>query len=115
VAQDRVGAVVERLNGWNQSAPTDPDERDGEQLGWQLAGQLGARIVPRQRGTETCKVLENFLTMVSTENASFCQNSFGKTIFTPKTASAGERPVSSLGCALSPTLLIFIVILLRIF
>jgi hypothetical protein len=27
----------------------DPDERGGEQLGWQLAGQLGARIVPRQR------------------------------------------------------------------
>jgi hypothetical protein len=24
----------------------DPDEGGGEQLGWQLAGQLGARIVP---------------------------------------------------------------------
>jgi hypothetical protein len=47
--QDRVGAVVERLKGWNQAAPTDPDEGGGEQLGWQLAGQLGARIVPRQR------------------------------------------------------------------
>jgi hypothetical protein len=31
-----------------------------------------------------------------------CKNSFGKTICVPKTASAGERPVSSLGCALSP-------------
>jgi hypothetical protein len=48
-AQDRVGAVVERLKGWNQAAPTDPDEGGGEQLGWQLAGELGARIVPRQR------------------------------------------------------------------
>jgi hypothetical protein len=27
----------------------DPDEGGGEQLDWQLAGQLGARIVPRQR------------------------------------------------------------------
>jgi hypothetical protein len=27
----------------------DPDEGDKEQLGWQLAGQVGARIVPRQR------------------------------------------------------------------
>ncbi len=25
-AQDHVGAVVERLKGWNQVAPTDPDE-----------------------------------------------------------------------------------------
>ncbi len=44
-AQNRVGAVVEGLKGWNQAAPTDPDKRGGEQLGW----QLGARIVPRQR------------------------------------------------------------------
>jgi hypothetical protein len=44
-AQNHVGAVVERLKGWNQAAPTDPDEGGGEQL----AGQLGARIVPRQR------------------------------------------------------------------
>ncbi len=29
-AQDRVGAVVERLKGWNQAAPTDPDEGGGE-------------------------------------------------------------------------------------
>ncbi len=48
-AQNRVGAVVEQLKGWNQAAPTDPDEGGGEQLGWQLAGQLSARIVPRQR------------------------------------------------------------------
>jgi hypothetical protein len=46
VAQDCVGAIVERLKGWNQAAPTDPDEGGGEQLSWQLAGQVGARIVP---------------------------------------------------------------------
>ncbi len=51
--------------------------------------------------------------MVSTENSSFCKNSFGKTICATKTASARERPVSSLSCALSPMFLIFIVILLR--
>ncbi len=49
VAQDRVGAVVDRLKGWNHAARTDPDEGGREQLGWQLAGQVGARIVPRQR------------------------------------------------------------------
>jgi hypothetical protein len=87
----------------------------GVQLGWQLAGQVRASIVPRQRMAETCKVLEKILTMVSTENSSFCKNLFGKTICAPKTAAAGERPLSSLGCALSPTLLIFIIILLRSF
>jgi hypothetical protein len=37
------------LKGWNQATPTDPDVGGGEQHGWQLAGQGGARIVPRQR------------------------------------------------------------------
>ncbi len=49
-AQDRIGAVIEWLKEWNDAAPTDPDKGGGgEQLGWQLAGQVGARIVPRQR------------------------------------------------------------------
>ncbi len=48
-AQNRVGAIVERLKGWNQAALTDLDEGGGEQLGWQLAGQVGSRIVPRKR------------------------------------------------------------------
>ncbi len=25
-AHDRIGAVIERLKGWNKAAPTDPDE-----------------------------------------------------------------------------------------
>jgi hypothetical protein len=37
--------------------------------------------------------------IVSTEISSPCKNSFGKTIGAPKTVSARERPVSSLGCA----------------
>jgi hypothetical protein len=49
MAQNCVGAIIERLKGWNQVAPTKPDEGGREQLGWQLAGQVGARIVPRQR------------------------------------------------------------------
>ncbi len=48
-AQDRVGAVEERLKGWNQATPMDPNKGGGEQLGWQLVGQAGAGIVPRQR------------------------------------------------------------------
>ncbi len=42
--QNHVGAVVERLKGWNQAAPTDPDEGGGEQLGWQLV--LGTLFDP---------------------------------------------------------------------
>jgi hypothetical protein len=81
---------------------TDPDEGDGEELSWQLAGQLGARIVPRQRDSKNIQVLEKFLIIESTEISSFCKNSLGNTTGAPKTASAGERPVSSLGCARSP-------------
>jgi hypothetical protein len=66
MAQDRVGALIEQLKGWNQATPTDTDKGGREQLGWQLAGQVGARIVPRQ---ETCKVLEKIWKMVSTESS----------------------------------------------
>jgi hypothetical protein len=44
-AQEGVGAVVERLKGWDDAAPKDPDEGGGE-VTWQLVWQLGARIVP---------------------------------------------------------------------
>jgi hypothetical protein len=47
------------------------------------------------------KVFEKCLKILSTENSSPCKNMFGKTIGVPKTASAGERPVSSLGCTRS--------------
>jgi hypothetical protein len=56
-------------------------------------------------GKETagaCKVLEKFLIIASTDISSFCKNSLDNTMGAPKTASAGERPVSSLGCARSP-------------
>ncbi len=51
MAQDGVGAVVERLERWDHTARTDPDNRGGDELGLQLAGQLGAKIVPRQRNS----------------------------------------------------------------
>jgi hypothetical protein len=42
------GAIVEQLERSDDAAATDPDEGGGEELGWQLAGQLGTRILPRQ-------------------------------------------------------------------
>jgi hypothetical protein len=48
-AQDSVGAVVERLKGWDDATPPDPDEGGREEFSWQLVRQLGARIVPSQR------------------------------------------------------------------
>jgi hypothetical protein len=56
-AQDGVGAVVARLKGWNDAAPTDPDKGGGEEVAWQLVWQLGARIVPRQ---EHARFWKNF-------------------------------------------------------
>jgi hypothetical protein len=32
VAQDSVGAVIEQLKGWDEAAPTDPDEGGGEEV-----------------------------------------------------------------------------------
>jgi hypothetical protein len=34
--QDGVGAIVERLKGWDDAAPTDPDEGSREDVAWQL-------------------------------------------------------------------------------
>ncbi len=49
MAQNGVAAVVEQVERWDHAAAMDPDEGGGEELGLQLAGQLDARIVPRQR------------------------------------------------------------------
>jgi hypothetical protein len=49
--QDSVGAVIERLKGWDDPAPMDPDKEGGEELAWQLAQQLGAGSVPGQRNS----------------------------------------------------------------
>ncbi len=60
--QDDVGAVAELLKGWDDAAPTDPDEGGGEEVAWQLVQQLGARIVPRHRNSqEHARFLKKFL------------------------------------------------------
>ncbi len=59
--QDCVGAVVERLKGWNQTALTNPDKGGREQFGWQLAGQVSARILPRQRKSRNMQGLGNIV------------------------------------------------------
>jgi hypothetical protein len=33
-------AVIEWLKGWDDAAPTDPDEGDREEVAWQLFPQL---------------------------------------------------------------------------
>ncbi len=35
-AQHGIGAVVERLKGWDDAALTDPDQGGGEEVAWQL-------------------------------------------------------------------------------
>jgi hypothetical protein len=50
-AQDGIGAVVERLKGWDDATPMYPDEGGGEEVAWQVIRKLGARIVPRQRNS----------------------------------------------------------------
>jgi hypothetical protein len=77
-AQDGVGAIIERLKVWDDAAC----------LSKETAG--------------TCKIFEKFLIIASTDISSFCKNSLGNTMRASKTASAGERPVSSLSCARSP-------------
>jgi hypothetical protein len=57
MAQNGVGAVIEWLERWDHATTMDPDERGREELGWQLARKLDARIVPRQRrsrGIQSC-------------------------------------------------------------
>ncbi len=102
--QDRIGAVVDVAEGVEPGRPDGPRRGGAESssVGSSLGRSVLLELCLGKEGAETCKVLETFLTMVSTESSSFCKKSFGKTICAPKTASAKERPVSSLGCALSP-------------
>jgi hypothetical protein len=50
-----------------------------------------------RENTGASNVFLKFLIIESTASSSHCKNSFGKTIGAPKTDSAGESPVSSLG------------------
>ncbi len=82
--------------GVEPGRPTDPDEGAESSSAASSLGRLVLELCLGKEEAETCKVLENLLTMVSTENSSFCKNLFGNTICAPKTASARERPVYSL-------------------
>jgi hypothetical protein len=74
--QNGVGAIVERLEKGNDAATMDPDGGGEEEFCWKLAGQLGARIVPRQGKSRNIQVFEKFLIIESTEISSPCKNSF---------------------------------------
>jgi hypothetical protein len=70
-AQDCVGAVVERLKGWNRWTQTRGAESSS------AGSSLGRSVLELclgKEGAETCKVLEKFLTMVSIESSSLYKN-----------------------------------------
>ncbi len=89
-AQDSEGAVVGAVIG-------------ALEKGEDTASVQRLKLCLLERGKSGAfKVLKKILEMLSPEISSPCKNSFGKTIGVPKTASAGERPESSHGCAQSP-------------
>ncbi len=63
MAQDLVGAVIDQLKRWNQAAPTE-NSSAGSSLGRSVL-----ELCLGKEGAETCKVLDNFSTMMSTENS----------------------------------------------
>jgi hypothetical protein len=80
LAEDGVGAVVERLERGDHAATPDPDEAGAKEISQELAWQLVTRIVPGQRKLKSIQKLQKKFEMVSTEI------SFDKTIGAPKTA-----------------------------
>jgi hypothetical protein len=83
----------------DHGAAQAPDEAGAEEISQELARQLVPRIAPRQRKRRSIQNFFKTFEIVTAEISFFCTNSFGKTIGAPETASARERPVSSLGCA----------------
>ncbi len=49
LAEDGVGAIIERVEGGYHAAAPNPDEAVVEEISWELAGQLATRIVPGKR------------------------------------------------------------------
>jgi hypothetical protein len=98
-AQNGLGAIVERLKGWDDAAPMRGAERSST---GSSMGSLALELCLGKETAGTCKVLEKFLIIASTDISSFCKNLLGNTMGAPKTAAARERPVSTLGCAQSP-------------
>jgi hypothetical protein len=102
-AQDSIGAIVGVLEREDDAASAQPEKGGVEEVGLQLLRQQVTQIMlAKKRKSRSIKVFQKIFEMLSTEISSPCKNSFGKTIGVPKTASAGERSVSSLGCVRSP-------------
>ncbi len=67
MAQNGVGALVDRLERGDHAATTDPDEGGGEELWWQLAGQWVLELCLGKERAGTCKVFEKILIIESTD------------------------------------------------
>jgi hypothetical protein len=102
VAQDGVEAVIEWLKGWDDAARRTQMRRAERRSPGSSSGSWALELCLGKETAGTWKVFEKFLITAITDISSFCKNSLGNTIGGPKTASAGERSVSSLGCARSP-------------
>jgi hypothetical protein len=90
-------AVVQQLERRHGAIATDPDQAGGEEFG-ALAGQrLELELCLGKQKAGISRDFGKFFIIESTANSSYCKNSFGKTIEAPKTESARERPLSSLG------------------
>jgi hypothetical protein len=63
-----------------------------------LLGSWTLELCLGKEGAWASIVVEKCFIIESTEISSFCKNSLGNTIGAQKTASDGERPVSSLHC-----------------
>ncbi len=96
-ADDGVGAVVERVKGWDDPTSTDPDEGGGEEVAWQLVRQLGARIVPGQRNSRSMQGFRKILNNGINWYFFVLQELIGQHNGSAKNCLSQERPESSLG------------------
>jgi hypothetical protein len=101
-AQNNIEAVVERLERWDHAAMTTQTREAERSLTGSSLGSWTLELCLGKEEAGTSKIFEKLSIIESTEISSFCKNLLGNTIGAPKNASAGERPVSSLGYALSP-------------
>jgi hypothetical protein len=59
-AQNRIGAVIERLKGWNQAALTDPDRGAESSSAGSSLGSSVLELCLGKEGAETCNVFGTF-------------------------------------------------------
>ncbi len=102
LAEDGIGAVVEGVERGNHAAETDPEKRALRRSARRLLGSWRLKLCLGKEKAGASKDFRKFFEIVSIGISSPLKNSFGKIILAPKTASAGERPVSFLACAWMP-------------